>query len=156
MNLSTNVFLYRLSSLHEARFGAGMGVESVSFSISTSTEKNTSPAEFTEIKGWLEGVNTFAEISELSDIEKVDASGWLTNQRSILSTLKQTEKPVVFLIETSSLDELTEVKHQMHELKPSVDRFLISYSGEVDSNTGRSGVRLQLDSAGIRRSLRPG
>jgi phosphoribosylanthranilate isomerase len=62
--LSTLVKISAVTHLSDARYCAGMGVEMLGFCIDEGDENYVSPKKFTELKGWISGVQLVAETQQ--------------------------------------------------------------------------------------------
>ena len=130
MGLKTNVLLFQVATLHEARYGAGMGVEIISLPLGAKEQGKVPLADFNEIKGWLEGVKVFAEVDQLVPFEDIKADGWLVSSPEIAKALSNQEKPVGLHINISDKTKLLEVLNNSYE---DVSFFVITNASAISN-----------------------
>lgn len=96
------VFVKNISNLSDARYCAGMGVEFISFNIDKEEGFFVEPLKIKEISGWLAGIKIILETNnfDLEIIntikEKVEISGFLTKNQSIIENLSAINSNVFF------------------------------------------------------------
>jgi len=122
MALKTNVLLFHVSTLHEARYGAGMGVEIISLPVGTG-QKAVDEVSFAEIKGWLEGVKVYAEITDAALAENLPADGFIVSDAALATSLSGSQKAVGLLIEA---DSLSAIKNRLEAAKGQVAFSVVS------------------------------
>lgn len=87
MALSTFVKLNSVTNLTDARYGAGMYVDLLGFDLDESSQNFMSPEQFSEISGWVSGVDFVGEFSHefhpaISEIlKKYPAISWIEYDR---------------------------------------------------------------------------
>ncbi len=65
MALSTYVYISGVNNLSDARYCAGMGVDTLGFNVDPENENYTSSDKFSEITGWVAGVKLAGEFGNL-------------------------------------------------------------------------------------------
>ncbi len=131
MALQTSVLLYQVTTLHEARYGAGMGVALIGLPVAENNPLAISPTAFSEIKGWLEGVELLAQVNNLPITENLAADGWLVTDMELAKHLTATQKPVYMQLEASSEEALQGLLPTFNSLVGTVEAFLLSFQGEL-------------------------
>ncbi len=103
MSSPVNIKINHLTSLHEARFAAGMGVSYIGFCAVPNTPHFIAPAPQKTILTWLDGVQSVLEIGDISFENKrnlleeyafnfVETSDW----RSAIYVLEKTDLGLIF------------------------------------------------------------
>lgn len=95
MALKTFVKIGGITNLSDARYCSGMYVNLLGFSVEQNSDKYVSPAQFSEITGWLSGLEYVGEFEE-------------ANAEGVLETLKN--YPGISWAEHQNLDALIELK----------------------------------------------
>jgi phosphoribosylanthranilate isomerase len=71
MPLKTVVKVGNISNLSDARYCSGMGVEMLGFRVVEGQQNHISPKLFQEIRGWVSGPKTVAEIYGLTSMDQL-------------------------------------------------------------------------------------
>lgn len=71
MSLKTLVKISGVTNLSDARYCAGMGVDMLGFSMDTDSPNYVEPSKFSEIRGWVAGVQIVGETSAI-DPERIE------------------------------------------------------------------------------------
>lgn len=131
MALSTFVKISNISSLSDARYCAGMGVDILGFNIDPGQENSLSETDFKEITDWLAGVKFAGEFhsSGLDDI-KSSLKNYPIDYLEISSTslvepLALLGKPLIFRIQIDSEAEKTKLKSTLSYLDELVKMVVI-------------------------------
>jgi phosphoribosylanthranilate isomerase len=128
MSLKTKVLVFGVENLHAARYCAGVGVEIASFVISPNRKGYINPQNFKQIKGWLEGIHLFGEVDSLEDINSYETDGYLTSNESILPSLKNLQKPIIFRVNLEEKSNLSEI---LQKNALWADAFVLSTTHEI-------------------------
>lgn len=153
MALQTFVKISNISSLSDARYCAGMGVDILGFNIDPSSPECVSETDFKEITDWVAGV-AFAGEFHSASLEEIKAS--LKNHHvdyiqlsniDLIEHVRLMGKSIIFVIKIgdaseieglksklSYLDELAEIvilKSDNPELTITLDEYIAFHNGNV-------------------------
>lgn len=153
MALSTFVKISNVSSLSDARYCAGMGVDILGFNIDPSSESYLSPADFKEITDWISGVQFAGEFhsSDLNAIKGAMKEYQLdyveVSVIDLVEPLALLGKPIIFVVQVNNseekaklkstlsyLDELAKVvviKTKNQDLHVELDELMAFYNGNL-------------------------
>lgn len=130
MALKTFVKIGGITNLSDARYCSGMYVNLLGFAIEKSSTKFTSPALFSEITGWLSGMEYAAEFAT-------------TDARSALEILQ--DYPSVKWIEHEEIEELFKLAHAGYSLIWKCDlKLLIAASAQLTEKISQSNIMVHL------------
>jgi len=102
MNLKTKVLVRSISSLSDARYCAGMGVDMLGFDINPSSSSYVDPVKFTQITSWVAGTKIV-----IQSTDKFDQS------------VKEAYK--VDIVETSNINHLSKLKEHFDQIILSIE-----------------------------------
>ncbi len=147
MALKTFVKISNISNLSDARYCSGMMVDILGFNIDTSTDDFVSEGDFAEITDWVAGVE-FAGEFVTNNVEEIKQG--LKNYRIDYIQIKKLEivekvgllgKPIIFLLEINSEEELVKLKSNLSYLDELVKMVVIKSQNDkmfdqIDSQVG--------------------
>jgi phosphoribosylanthranilate isomerase len=124
--LKTKVILSQVTNLSDARYGAGMGVDYIGFSLDPNNAYYVTPAEANTIRDWLSGVSIIGELST------VDSSSGYKIDYIQVSNEKQVydfDEPILKLdLTIANKKELSNILERTSEL---VSFFILTVDEEV-------------------------
>lgn len=132
MNLSTFVKISTISSLSDARYCAGMGVDQLGFCLNPHKENSLSPVFFLEIKNWVAGVQFVGEFGELPSNEIDQIQKQLPLDFIEISNLDYVEsvrllgKPLIFRLELATDYDITKLTTTLAYLDEWVEYVVIN------------------------------
>lgn len=121
MSLKTIVKVGGITSLSDARYCAGMGVDMLGFCFSKTSENYIEIYKIKEIIHWISGVEIYAEFDQESkeEIESIlsiyDFDGILTSNLEVAIFWKSNGKKVIFEIKIKSNDGIILIDKQITE-----------------------------------------
>lgn len=137
--LKTLVKVSNITSLSDARYCAGMGVELLGFSIDEASENYVSPEKLREIRSWVVGVQIVAETSTttpeilLEVLQKYEPDAVQINHAPWLPWLKsELNKPLILSIEANQgADSIADAMQQNAQY---ADYFLLESATQTQLN----------------------
>lgn len=119
MALSTFVKINGVSNLSDARYCAGMFVDIIGFELEETSTNFISPTQFSEITGWVSGVEFVGEFNDYDDqqiletIENYPTVKWVEHHR--IQPLQNLEGKGLGLIYKMDLDEVKNIEVEVAE-----------------------------------------
>lgn len=117
MALKTFVKIGGITNLSDARYCSGMYVNLLGFSVEHTSDKYVSPAQFSEITGWLSGLEYVGEFEEanaegvLETLKNYPGISWAEHQD--LETLIELKNSGLSLIYKKDLEEVRDKEYQV-------------------------------------------
>lgn len=117
MALKTFVKIGGITNLSDARYCSGMYVNLLGFSVEQTSDKYVSPAQFSEITGWLSGLEYVGEFEEanaegvLETLKNYPGISWAEHQD--LETLIELKDSGLSLIYKKDLEEVRDKEYQV-------------------------------------------
>lgn len=117
MALKTFVKIGGITNLSDARYCSGMYVNLLGFSVEQTSDKYVSPAQFSEITGWLSGLEYVGEFEEanaegvLETLKNYPGISWAEHQD--LETLIELKNSGLSLIYKKDLEEVRDKEYQV-------------------------------------------
>lgn len=117
MALKTFVKIGGITNLSDARYCSGMYVNLLGFSVEQTSDKYVSPAQFSEITGWLSGLEYVGEFEEanaegvLETLKNYPGISWAEHQD--LETLIELKDSGLSLIYKKDLEEVRDKEYQI-------------------------------------------
>lgn len=117
MALKTFVKIGGITNLSDARYCSGMYVNLLGFSVEQTSDKYVSPAQFSEITGWLSGLEYVGEFEEanaegvLETLKNYPGISWAEHQD--LETLIELKNSGLSLIYKKDLEEVRDQEYQV-------------------------------------------
>ncbi len=133
--LKTSVLVRQVSTLHDARYCAGMGVAYISIPLVNAEKGNLSPDYIKEIGEWLSGIDILGDVGDNAPDDLADYSldGIETTDSNLVKKLTTGEKPV-FLSINISPDELDSPAFRglLEQLEDTVESFICMAEGALE------------------------
>lgn len=117
MALKTFVKIGGITNLSDARYCSGMYVNLLGFSVEQTSDKYVSPAQFSEITGWLSGLEYVGEFEEanaegvLETLKNYPGISWAEHQD--IETLIELKDSGLSLIYKKDLEEVRDQEYQV-------------------------------------------
>ncbi len=117
MALKTFVKIGGITNLSDARYCSGMYVNLLGFSVEQASDKFVSPAQFSEITGWLSGLEFVGEFQDanaeqvLETLKNYPAISWVEHQ--VLDTLIDLKDSGLSLIFKADLEAVRDLEYQV-------------------------------------------
>ncbi len=123
MNLMTNVLVNGITSLHEARYCAGMGVQMLGFVFDKACDNAINIETYQEITSWLTGVSYvgFFEKSLPKEINDLHIDYIHTNSKDLLKKLVSEQTKIIYQVNLSH----PILEEDLLQYKDSVQHFVI-------------------------------
>ncbi len=147
MALQTFVKVANISSLSDARYCAGMGVDILGFNINPTSDEKVSVEDFREIAEWVAGVSFAGEFGdcELNDIKEALKNYPLDYVE--ITNIDQVEpvgllgKPTIFKMTIDTMDQLSKLSSNLSYLDELVKLVIIKSSNtaiwdQIDEKIG--------------------
>ncbi len=153
MSLKTFVKVSNISSLSDARYCAGMGVDILGFNIDPRCDTKIKPKDYTEIAEWVAGVQFAGEFNEsnlediknamkdyhtdfieVTNIELIEPIGSLSKPIIYKTTINSDEELIDLKSSLSYLDDLVQIvviKSLKSELFPLINQEIQCYNGKL-------------------------
>ncbi len=136
MALKTFVKIGGITNLSDARYCSGMYVNLLGFSVEQTSDKYISPSQFSEITGWLSGLEYVGEFETsnadevLETLKNYPGISWVEHQNlDILLNLKNSGFTLIYK------KDLTEVRAHVEEVSDTLSESEIIYHLTSDNET---------------------
>ncbi|MCC5920487.1 MAG: phosphoribosylanthranilate isomerase [Cyclobacteriaceae bacterium] len=133
MELKTKVKVSGINNLSDARYCAGMGVHFQGFNLEEGTEGAISPQVFSEISGWLSGVDFVAEFSNATK-ETIRATIDQLEGLKFIQIRDLNQKieglGIFYAINCSPTQDISDIQSQIKALSGKVDYFILESDSE--------------------------
>lgn len=135
MSLKTKVKICQVTSLSDARYCAGMGVQYLGFNFVKNHEYYVEPTRFMEIRSWIAGPELVGEFegTEISDIRELPFLEALDlieiSDPGKLQELSLLRKPIILKLNISDYDSHSLLESDLSYARDLVDYFLIDKTG---------------------------
>lgn len=125
-----------VTSLHEARYCAGMGVDMVGFPLDSQQEGHMSAQTFEEIAGWLAGVQYVGELGPLAntDLTAYELDFLETDSTDVLNELQRYNIPCILRCQFESFHDQGQLLAFLNLYADQVAYFLIEAEGGLADN----------------------
>ena len=138
MALKTIVKVGEVTNLSDARYCAGMGVDTLGFSFESDHAKYVDPSTFVALSEWLSGVTYTAEFTSYTSQQIEETLALYEPVQSIQTTnpqliplLQKLETPLILQLDASEFDSLGSLADVLHQYQKDVAYFLLENSEDV-------------------------
>lgn len=141
MALKTFVKISEVNNLSDARYGAGMTVNLMGFSLVEGTRSYVTPENFMELTGWLSGVDFVGEFGDASEetikktLPEYEISFIQTDNPAILPQFADVDQKLILRFNVDTLLNSENVADIMEQTSQYVDFFLFESEKEIQYKT---------------------
>lgn len=130
MALKTFVKISEVNNLSDARYGAGMTVNLMGFSLAEGTRSFVTPENFMELTGWVSGVDFVGEFGNAGEetikktLPEYEISFIQTDNPAILPQFADVEQKLILRFDVDKLSKAQDVADIMKQTSQYVNFFL--------------------------------